>query len=62
LLPQTCRFIPSCSQYAIEAIEEHGPLKGMWLSLRRLIRCHPWGSHGVDCVPRRHRQVKADSG
>lgn len=46
-----CRFYPSCSQYAIEAIESHGAGKGAWLALRRLARCHPWHSGGVDPVP-----------
>ncbi|MBN8855358.1 MAG: membrane protein insertion efficiency factor YidD [Sphingobacteriales bacterium 50-39] len=46
-----CRFTPTCSQYAIEALKKHGPFKGAWLSLRRIARCHPWGGHGVDPVP-----------
>ncbi|MBZ0166620.1 MAG: membrane protein insertion efficiency factor YidD [Candidatus Omnitrophica bacterium] len=51
LFPPACRHIPSCSQYAIAAIQEHGPLRGVALSGRRLLRCHPWGSHGYDPVP-----------
>jgi uncharacterized protein len=55
LLPQVCRFTPSCSVYALEALELHGPVKGVWLALRRLSRCHPiaWlgGSSGFDPVP-----------
>ena len=51
ILPQSCRFYPSCSHYAAEAIELHGPRQGSWLALRRLLRCHPWGGHGYDPVP-----------
>lgn len=51
LFPPSCRFTPTCSQYAIEAIRRHGPFKGLWLALRRLSRCHPWGGSGYDPVP-----------
>ena len=51
LLPPSCRFMPSCSAYALEAIEVHGPLHGGWLALRRVGRCHPWGGSGFDPVP-----------
>ena len=47
----SCRFLPSCSHYAMEAVEVHGAWKGGWLALRRLLRCHPWGSDGYDPVP-----------
>jgi uncharacterized protein len=49
--PSPCRFVPSCSTYASEAIERHGAGRGSWLAIRRLSRCHPWGGHGVDLVP-----------
>ena len=46
-----CRFYPSCSVYAAEAVDAHGALRGGWLALRRLLRCHPWHPGGVDLVP-----------
>ena len=49
--PSPCRFWPSCSSYAVEAVERHGALRGSWLAARRLARCHPWGGSGVDPVP-----------
>ncbi len=51
VLPPSCRFSPSCSHYAIEALVRHGPVKGGWLALRRIGRCHPWGPSGYDPVP-----------
>ncbi len=50
-LPNSCRYTPTCSQYMIEAIAKHGPLKGGWLGLKRFARCHPWGGSGADPVP-----------
>lgn len=51
LFPPACRFTPTCSQYAIEAIDKHGPVKGLWLAIKRISRCHPWGGSGYDPVP-----------
>ena len=50
-LPPACRFTPSCSAYGLEAVERHGGMRGGWLTLRRLSRCHPWGGVGYDPVP-----------
>ena len=51
LTPPACRFTPTCSQYAVEAIRKHGPFKGFWLAIKRICRCHPWGGSGYDPVP-----------
>ena len=51
LLGPKCRFTPTCSQYAIEALQKYGLLKGLQLALKRIAKCHPWGSHGHDPVP-----------
>jgi putative membrane protein insertion efficiency factor len=50
-LPSSCRFTPSCSQYGLEAFRKYGPVKGFWLTAKRLLRCHPWGGSGYDPVP-----------
>ncbi|MFM8317936.1 MAG: membrane protein insertion efficiency factor YidD, partial [Bacteroidota bacterium] len=47
-LPPSCRYNPTCSAYALEALQRHGAWRGSWLTLRRLARCHPWGGHGHD--------------
>lgn len=49
--PSKCRYTPTCSQYAIEALQKHGLFKGGWLALKRILSCHPWGGHGYDPVP-----------
>lgn len=49
--PPSCRFTPTCSEYARQALIKHGPIKGTWLAIRRLLRCHPWGGSGYDPVP-----------
>jgi uncharacterized protein len=50
-LPAACRYTPTCSAYAAEAVQKYGAMKGSWLAARRLLRCHPWGGHGYDPVP-----------
>lgn len=50
-LGPSCRFNPTCSQYSIEAIQKYGPIKGSWLSIKRISKCHPWGKSGHDPVP-----------
>ena len=51
LFPPVCRYTPTCSQYAVEAIKKYGPLKGGWLAFKRILRCTPWGGSGFDPVP-----------
>jgi putative membrane protein insertion efficiency factor len=51
ILPNTCRYQPTCSHYAIEALRIHGPWKGLIMGTRRILSCHPWGGHGYDPVP-----------
>ena len=51
LLPHACRFVPTCSEYAVEAVEQHGALVGAWLAVKRVLRCHPFARAGYDPVP-----------
>jgi putative membrane protein insertion efficiency factor len=51
MLPPTCRFTPTCSSYGIESLKKHGFFKGSYLTIRRIVRCHPWGGSGHDPVP-----------
>ena len=53
LLGQNCRFHPTCSQYAVEALSNHGALKGSFLAIKRILKCNPWGGYGIDNVPGR---------
>jgi putative membrane protein insertion efficiency factor len=58
LLPPACRFLPTCSDYAIDAVHRHGAARGLGLALRRLTRCHPWGGSGYDPVPERPSAIR----
>jgi len=53
-----CRYQPTCSAYMIDALKEHGLLKGLWLGLKRIGRCHPWGGHGYDPVPKKNNKTE----
>jgi putative membrane protein insertion efficiency factor len=55
--PASCRHVPTCSTYTIEAIKLHGPFIGLWLGIRRLSKCHPWGTHGYDPVPQKGERI-----
>jgi uncharacterized protein len=61
LTPPTCRYYPSCSTYALTALRRFGPIKGTWLAVRRVLRCHPWAPGGVDHVPERPGRGRASS-
>ena len=61
LLPPACRYTPTCSEYAIQAIEAFGATKGSWLAVRRLARCHPWGGSGYDPVPTNDHHAAAET-
>jgi putative membrane protein insertion efficiency factor len=56
--PAACRFTPTCSAYAIDALREHGVVRGLWLAVRRIVRCHPWGGFGYDPVPPGDRRAE----
>jgi len=56
-LGQNCRHYPTCSTYTIEAIQEWGPLKGVWLGIKRILKCHPWGTSGYDPVPKKEEKI-----
>lgn len=49
--PPACRYTPTCSEYARQALIKHGPVRGLWLAVKRILRCHPWGGSGYDPVP-----------
>lgn len=53
VMPPSCRYLPTCSEYAMDAVQEHGPVRGLWYAMRRVVRCHPWGGEGYDPVPPR---------
>ncbi|MBL4708314.1 MAG: membrane protein insertion efficiency factor YidD [Flavobacteriales bacterium] len=52
-LGANCRYMPTCSAYSVEAIQTHGPIKGLWLAIKRISSCHPWGGSGIDHVPKK---------
>ena len=58
LLGQNCRFTPSCSQYSIESLRQHGIMYGLYLSIKRIGKCHPWGGHGYDPLPTKMEKNK----
>ncbi|PSR05752.1 MAG: membrane protein insertion efficiency factor YidD [Bacteroidetes bacterium SW_10_40_5] len=58
LFPPSCRYTPTCSEYAKEALKVHGPFKGSWLGLKRFISCAPWGSYGYDPVPSKNKKAE----
>ena len=61
VLSPNCRYLPTCSAYAIEALRTHGALRGSWLALARVLRCHPWGQWGYDPVPEAKSAPRADA-
>ena len=61
ILPNSCRHIPTCSNYTIEALKTHGIFLGIWFSLKRILRCHPWGTWGYDPVPPKRMKKSKNS-
>jgi putative membrane protein insertion efficiency factor len=61
LKPPTCRFYPTCSQYALEALEEHGAVKGSWLAAKRIVKCHPFHPGGIDKVPPSAKRIAEEA-
>lgn len=59
LLPNACRYSPTCSDYMLQALKIWGPFKGTWLGIKRISRCHPWGGHGHDPVPTKDSSEKS---
>ncbi|WP_083222987.1 membrane protein insertion efficiency factor YidD [Candidatus Terasakiella magnetica] len=62
ILPGACRYSPTCSQYAIQAIERFGPFKGSWMGVKRIFRCNPWGGSGFDPVPQKNESSSCGCG
>ena len=62
LFPPSCRFAPTCSEYTLQALAKHGAVKGTWLAIRRIRRCHPWGGSGYNPVPEADGQDHAAAG
>lgn len=61
VIGSSCRFYPTCSNYTMEALQKHGAMKGFWLGLRRISRCHPWNEGGVDLVPETNTKAKQNN-
>ena len=61
LTPSSCRYTPTCSTYAIDALKTYGPWRGGWMALRRIGSCHPWGGHGYDPVPPKEKEIKEEN-